>query len=99
MSKSPFSLLPPTADLETKPVLKKMAANHRGLATLDSFSRAISNRDILVNDLCAVQQRLGPNTPGSRCRPPSQIHLNRNVYFVNQPLSAILSTPFSPDGM
>ena len=51
MSISIFPLLPPPIDLETKPVLKKLASAHRELANLDGFSHAIPNRYILVNSL------------------------------------------------
>lgn len=51
MFKASFPLLPPSADLETKPVLKKLAVAHRELASLGGFSHAIPNRYILINSL------------------------------------------------
>lgn len=55
MSTLPFPPLPPAVDLETKPVLKKLAIAHRELANLGGFSHAIPNRYILINSL-ALQE-------------------------------------------
>jgi len=43
--------LPPAADLETKPILKKAASAHRYLAELKGVSGTIPNQGILINTL------------------------------------------------
>ncbi len=48
-------LLPPVADVETKPVLKQLAVAHRYLALLDGKCAAIPNENILINTL-ALQE-------------------------------------------
>lgn len=45
------TLLPPLVDLETRPVLKKLAAAHRALAELKGFAASIPNEGILLDTL------------------------------------------------
>jgi Fic family protein len=47
----PVSLLPPGIDVETKPILKKVASAHRFLAELKGVSGTIPNEGILINTL------------------------------------------------
>lgn len=49
--------LPPEADLETKPVLKQLAAAHRELALLNGRSATIPNESILINTLALQEAR------------------------------------------
>lgn len=44
-------LLPPTFDVESKAILKKLASTHRYLAELKGVSQAIPNQGILINTL------------------------------------------------
>lgn len=46
-----IKLLPPELDLETKPVLKKLASAHRYLAELKGVVATIPNEGILINTL------------------------------------------------
>jgi len=48
-------LLPPKADLETKPILKRLASAHRYLAELKGKAATIPNENILINTL-ALQE-------------------------------------------
>ena len=41
--------LPPKVDLETRPVLKKLANAHRALAELKGFAETMPNKNILIN--------------------------------------------------
>ena len=41
--------LPPSANLETKSVLKQLAASHRALAELNGYANIIPNKNILIN--------------------------------------------------
>ncbi len=50
-----IQLLPPNADLETKPILKRLASAHRYLAELKGTSATIPNESILINTL-ALQE-------------------------------------------
>lgn len=49
--------LPPDGDLETKPVLKQLAAAHRELALLNGRSATIPNESILINTLALQEAR------------------------------------------
>jgi Fic family protein len=49
--------LPPDVDLETKPVLKQLAAAHRELALLKGRSATIPNETILINTLALQEAR------------------------------------------
>ena len=49
--------LPPQTDLETKPVLKQLAAAHRELALLNGRSATIPNETILINTLALQEAR------------------------------------------
>lgn len=53
--KNKVSLLPPDTDLETKPILKRLASAHRYLAELKGKSETIPNENILINTL-ALQE-------------------------------------------
>jgi Fic family protein len=55
MMKYDIQLLPPIADLETKPILKRLASAHRYLAELKGTSATIPNESILINTL-ALQE-------------------------------------------
>ncbi len=46
-----LELLPPSIDLETKLILKKVAVAHRYLAELKGISETIPNQGILINTL------------------------------------------------
>lgn len=51
---APFNslpLLPPQADLETRPILRKLATASRALAELKGVARTIPNQTILINSL------------------------------------------------
>src|SRR5665811_1285406 len=50
-----IKLLPPDTDLETKPILKRLASAHRYLAELKGKSATIPNENILINTL-ALQE-------------------------------------------
>src|SRR6056297_943336 len=41
--------LPPSVELETKPILKQLSKSHRALAELKGFSDMIPNKNILIN--------------------------------------------------
>ena len=44
-----LQLLPPTADLETKGILRQLARANRALAELKGYSDTIPNKNILIN--------------------------------------------------
>ncbi len=48
---------PPTQDLETKPVLRKLAEAHRHLAELKGAAATIPNESILINTLGRQEAR------------------------------------------
>lgn len=49
MSEQKLPMLPPTAELETKAVLKQLAKANRALAELKGYSDTIPNKHILIN--------------------------------------------------
>jgi len=51
MDNDKIRLLPPIEDVETKPVLKKLAVAHRYLAELKGVSATIPNEGIIINSL------------------------------------------------
>ncbi len=55
MNQSTISLLPPTAELESRSVLKRLAPAHRYLAELKGMVATIPNENILINTL-ALQE-------------------------------------------
>ena len=54
---SDIALLPPSADLETKAVLKKAAEAHRYLAELKGVAASIPNQQILIDTLSLQEAR------------------------------------------
>lgn len=49
--------IPPTVDLETKPVLKQLALSHRFLAELKGVARTIPNQSILIQTLPLLEAK------------------------------------------
>ncbi len=51
-------LLPPTADIETKAVLKQSIAANRALSELKGFAQTLPNQDLLINGIILQEARL-----------------------------------------
>ncbi len=49
MNNNMLKILPPTADIETKRILKQLSKTNRSLAELKGFSDTIPNKNILIN--------------------------------------------------
>lgn len=49
MNNTSLRLLPPTADIETKRILKQLSRSHRALAELKGYSDTMPNKHILIN--------------------------------------------------
>lgn len=57
MSKEMLAPLPPTTDLETKRILKRVNEANRELAVLKGYARTIPNQYVLINALCLQEAK------------------------------------------